>query len=80
MTLAKGHGSVVCQHFQREFSSGTTGPISFKYHMQPSSKVGKKLYIFGIGHLTMIAAMPIYVKTLKNLLLQNHWADCLETW
>ena len=24
--------------------------------------------------------MPIYGNTLKNFLLQNHWADCLETW
>ena len=28
----------------------------------------------------MMADMPIYnIKTLKNLLLQNHCADCLET-
>ena len=27
--------------------------------------------------MTKMAAM---LKTLKNLLLQNHWANCLETW
>ena len=34
-----------------------------------------------LGHMTYMAAMPIYmVKTLKNLLLQNHLTDDLETW
>ena len=60
MTFAKGHMSVVCKHF----SSETTGPISFKFH---SSKGGKKVYIFGPGQLTKMAAMPIYGKNLKNL-------------
>ena len=48
--------------------------------MQPPSERGKKDYIFRLGNLIKMAAMPIYVKTLKNLLLQNHNADCLETW
>ena len=40
---------------------------------------GKKVYIFGSGHITNNAAMHIYmVKSLKNL-LQNHGAYCLET-
>ena len=43
-------------------------------------KGGKKVHIFRPGHMTMMADMPIYnIKTLKNLLLQNHCADCLET-
>ena len=29
--------------------------------------------------MTKMAAMSIYSKTLKNLLLKRHWADCLET-
>ena len=33
------------------------------------------------GHMTKMAAMPIYiVKTLKNLLLWNQKANDLETW
>ena len=27
---------------------------------------GKKLYIFGPGHMTKMAAMPIYAKNLKK--------------
>ena len=38
---------------------------------------GTKVYINGPGHMTKLAAM---LKTLKNLLLQNHWANRLETW
>ena len=34
----------------------------------------------GRGHMTKVGAMPIYGKTLKNLLLQNQKADDLETW
>ena len=62
VTLAKGHLSVACQHFQRTQGKGV-----------------KKIYIFGPGHMTKMAASHIYGKTLKNLLLQNHCADCLET-
>ena len=46
--------------------------------MQPPGK-GGGVYIFGLGHMTKMAAMPIYGKNLKNNLLQNHWATCLET-
>ena len=34
----------------------------------------------GPGHMTKMAAMPIYGKILKNLLLWNQKADGLETW
>ena len=34
----------------------------------------------GPGHMTKMAAMPIYGKNLKNRLLQNQKADDLETW
>ena len=77
MTLAKGHLSVVCQHFQMTFPlSETTGPISFKFHMQLQAK-GERFFIFGPGHMTKMAAMPIYGKTFKQFILQKHWADCL---
>ena len=58
------------------FSKGCTSknnrPISFKFHMQPFTKGGKKVCIFGPGHMTKMGAMIIYGKNLKNLLLQNH--------
>ena len=38
------------------------------------------IYINGLGHITKMAAMPIYGEKIKNLLLQNQWTDDLETW
>ena len=32
---------------------------------------GKKLYIFGPGHMTKMAAMPIYAKNLKKKKLKK---------
>ena len=43
-------------------SSETSGPISFKFHMQPCSKGGNKVYIFRPGHNAKMAATPIYGK------------------
>ena len=34
----------------------------------------------GPGHMTKVAAMPIYGKNLKNLLLWNQTADDLKSW
>ena len=31
------------------------------------------------GHMTKMAAMPIYDKHFKNLLFRNHWAGFDET-
>ena len=52
--------------FSKDFSSETTGPISIKFHMQPLDRGGKKVYIFRPGHMTKMAAMPIYGKDLKK--------------
>ena len=30
--------------------------------------------------MVQVATMPIYGKNLKNIILQNCWVDCLETW
>ena len=40
---------------------------------------GEKVYINGPGQMTKMAAMPIYGKNLKSLLLQNHKSYDLET-
>ena len=50
----------------------TSKSVLFKFHMQFLGKGGKKFYIFGPGHMTKMAAMFIYSKNLKNILLQNH--------
>ena len=52
--------------FSKDFSSETTGPISIKFHMQPLYRGGKKVCIFCPGHMTKMAAMPIYGKNLKK--------------
>ena len=63
------------------FSSETTGPIEAKFHNGASLGWGNKNLLNGAGHMTKMAAMPIYGKNLKqNLLLQNPKVDDLETW
>ena len=48
--------------------------------MEPPSEGRKKVYINGLGHITKMAAMPMYGKSLKNLLVQNQKSYDLETW
>ena len=38
-----------------------------------------KIYTNELGHMTNMAAMPIYGKNFKNLLLQNQLTNDLET-
>ena len=38
-----------------------------------------KNYQHFAGHMTKMAAMPIYGKIFKNLLSMNHWVDFDET-
>ena len=52
--------------FSKDFSFETTGPISIKFHMQPLDRGENKVCIFRPGHLTKMAAMPIYSKNLKK--------------
>ena len=37
-----------------------------------------KTDINGLDDMSNLAAMPLYSKILKNLLLQNQWIDCTE--
>ena len=48
------------------FFSETTGPIATKFHIQPPGPLGKKNCSNGLGHMTNMAAMPIYGKNLKK--------------
>ena len=82
--------SVVCRLFSvvvrcpseisNVFSSETAWPIKAKFYVEPPWEGGTKVYINGPGHMTKMAAWPIYGKTLKNLLLQNQKSYDLETW
>ena len=47
----------------KDFSCETTWPISIKFHMEPLGNEGKKIYRFDPGHMTKMAALPIYSRT-----------------
>ena len=46
------------------FSSETALPIKTKLYVEPPWEGGTKVYINGPGHMTKMAAMPIYGKNL----------------
>ena len=52
--------------FSNVFSSETAWPIKAKFYMEAPWEGGAKVYINGPGHMTKMAAMPIYGKTLKK--------------
>ena len=54
----------VLSTFSNIFSSATTGPIEAKCHMKPPWDGGTKVCSNGPGHMTKMAAMPIYGKKL----------------
>ena len=60
--------------------SETAWPIKAKFYVEPPWEGGTKVCINGPGHMTKMAAMPIYGKNLKKSLLQNRRADFHETW
>ena len=39
-----------------------------------------KICYYDAGHINKVAAMPIYRKTLQNVLLRNQWTDYHEIW
>ena len=60
--------SSVCRpHSLNIFSSETTGPIEAKFHMESPWDRGTKVCSNGPGHMTKVAAMPIYSKNLKKI-------------
>ena len=52
--------------FSKIFSSETAWPIKAKFYVEPPWEEGTKVYINGLGHMTKMAAMPIYSKNLKK--------------
>ena len=54
------------------FSSETAWPIKAKFYVEPSWEGGTKVYINGRGHMTKMAATPIYSP--KVLVIpRNRW-------
>ena len=51
--------------YSNNFSSETTGTVEAKFHMEPWVG-GTKVCSNGPGHMTKMAAMPIYGKNLKK--------------
>ena len=63
-----------------DFSTETAWQIKAKFYVEPPWEGGTKVYINGPGHMTKMAAMPIYGKNLKTLKnLQNQKSYDLET-
>ena len=54
--------SVVRPSTFSNISSETTGPIELKFHMETPQDAGTKVCSNGSGHMTKMAATPIYVK------------------
>ena len=75
LTLVQGHSDSTFSNF---FPLETARPVEPKLHVEPSLDWGMKDCSNGLGHMTNVAAMPIYGK--KNLLLWNQKADDLESW
>ena len=48
------------------FSSETAWPIKAKFYVEPPWEGGTKVCINGPGHMTKMAVMPIYGKSLKK--------------
>ena len=61
--------------FSNVFFSETAWPIKVKFYVEPPLEVGTKVCINVPGHMTKMAAMPIYGKN-----LQNRRADFHKTW
>ena len=52
--------------FLNIFSSETAWPTKAKFYVEPPWEGGTKVCINGPGHMTKMAAMPIYGKNLKK--------------
>ena len=57
---------VVVHHFQTSSPLKPPRPIKAKFYVEPPWEGGTKVYINGPGHMTKMAAMPIYGKNLKK--------------
>ena len=60
---------VCCQHFQTSSPLKPMGRLNVeaKFHMEPPWEGGTKVCSNGPGHMTKMAAMPIYGKNLKKI-------------
>ena len=59
-----GHRRCCCRPFSNIFSTETAWPIKAKFHVKTHWDGGTKVCKIGPGHMTKMAAMPIYGKNL----------------
>ena len=64
--------------FSNIFSSETAWPIKAKFYVEPPWEGGTKVYINGPGHVTKMAAMPIYGKNPSKIFFAR--VNFHETW
>ena len=67
LTLVQGHSDSTFTNF---FSLETTGLIEATFHVDPPWDEGMKYCSNGPGHMTSLAAIPIYGKNLKKSSLE----------
>ena len=60
--------------------SETVGSVETKFNLKAYGRMVIKTSSNQSGHMTKMAAMFIYGKNIKNLLLQNQLTKDLETW
>ena len=60
--------------------SETAWPMKAKFYMMHLYEGGTNVYINNPCHITKMATMPIYGKTLQKSLLWNLWTDFNKTW
>ena len=63
LTLIQGHSDSTFSNF---FSIENASLLEAKFHMEPPWDVGMKVCSTGLGHITNMAATPIYGKNLEK--------------
>ena len=63
LTLVQGHSDAT---FSNLFSLETARPIEAKFHVNPPWDGGTRVCSNGPGHMTKMAANPIYGKNIKK--------------
>ena len=59
LILVQGHSDLTFSNF---FFLATAWPIKAKFYVEPPLDGGTKVLSNGLGHMTKMAAMPIYDK------------------
>ena len=66
--------------FSNVFSYETAWPIKAKFYVEPPWEGGTKVYINGPGHVTKMAATPIYGKNPSKIFFSRTGGPIHETW